>query len=605
MPDEPRQDLPDNEEVTTPNALEQQPVEPQQDAEPDGGDSSPAPAEPDVSDSAPAPVGSDASDGVPAPIEPDASDGGTYAPVEPDAGDDNPTPAEQDGDDGSPMPAEPDASGGVPAPAEPEASDNSPAPAPAEPQAPQTDDGTILHRPAQDQLQVTMPMPSVTAPLPQPTPSPEATPSEQAPTTDSPRLKDVGTTFVRWLRTWIQATKQQVAQHRITTIAIGLACVAALAVVALLNLKAHETPSDEQIISDASAQLSAPAHAQSPYLPDEPLSLQSITVVEKERSQTRKDACDVEVVATYSNEHIETRAEGQLTYVKGNDGWTCSAAAIDKSSHYAKTGVVGDLVLANVGDLLAAADTNDDRESLVSLYRDANLTLAREEFDEEKQTEDITIHCTSSGTFVSYACDLDAHLRFVPASGAWELASASVSNGAKDLGFDPLIGTWTGTFASQSSTSYKCLAAQAQGISITITKANMLQDGGASIEGTVTGTAHLHPDLRKDADSTDGDLLLDETPFTGQLAAREVTEGSFDWLLRSGDDPAGIVFECSLPDVANGSVTLTLELGSATAPDVATATLTTRNLYEDSILLFMRYTREAVFADTFTLEKAS
>lgn len=569
MPDKPRQDLPHDEEITTLDALEQQPVESQQDAEPDSDDSSPMPAEPDASDGTPAPpapAGSDVIDGVPAPVEPDTNDGVSVS-------------------------AEPGASDGTPAP--------------AKPQAPQADDGTILHRPTQDQLQVTMPMPSVTAPLPQPTPSPEATPSEQAPNTDNPSLKDVGTTFVRWLRTWVQATKQQVTQHRMTTIAIGLACVAALAIVALLNLKAHETPSDEQIISDASAQLSVPAHAQSPYLPDEPLSLQSIAVVEKERSQTRKDACDVEVVATYSNEHIETRAEGQLTYVKGNDGWTCTAAAIDKSSHYAKTGVVGDLILANIGELLAAADTNDDRESLVSLYRNANLTLTREEFDEEKQTEDISIHCTSSGTFVSYACDLDAHLRFVPASGAWELASASASDGAKDLGFDPLIGTWKGTFASQSSSSSKCLAAQAQGISITITKANMLQDGGASIEGTVTGTAHLHPDLRKDADSTDGDLTLEETPFTGKLAAREAGDGSFDWLLGSGDGPAGIVFECSLPDVANGSITLTLELGSATAPDAATATLTSHNLYEDSILLFMRYTREAVFADTFTLEKAS
>ena len=590
MPDEPRQDLPHDEEVTTPDALEQQPVEPQQDAEPNSSDSSPTPAEPDSGDSSPAPVESDVSDDTPSPVEPDASDS-TPVSAEPDASVDVPTPAESDVNDSTPAPAEPDAS------------DSSPAP--AEPQAPHADNGMILHRTTQDQLQVTMPMPSVTAPLPQSTPSPEVTPSEQAPNTDNPSLKDVGTTFVRWLRTWTQATKQQVAQHRMTTIAIGLACVAALAVVALLNLKAHETPSDEQIISDASAQLSVPAHAQSPYLPDEPMSLQSIAVVEKERSQTRKDACDVEVVATYSNEHIETRAEGQLTYVKGNDGWTCSAAAIDKSSHYAKTGVVGDLVLANIDELLAAADTNDDRESLVSLYRNANLSLTREEFDEEKQTEDIAIHCTSNGTFVSYACDLEAHLRFVPASGAWELASASASDGAKDLGFEPLIGTWTGTFASQSSTSSKCLAAQAQGISITITKADMLQDGGASIEGTVTGTAHLHPDLRKDADSTDGDLLLEETPFTGQLAAREAGDGSFDWLLGSGDGPAGIVFECSLPDVANGSITLTLELGSATAPDVDTATLTSRNLYEDSILLFMRYTREAVFADTFTLEKAS
>lgn len=461
----------------------------------------------------------------------------------------------------------------------------------------------LLHRPAQDASQITIPMPSVTAPMPQASEAPE--PQQETPGTspENPTLADVGTTFARWLRNWIGAVRDRVTHHQAATIAIGLVCVAIVATFVLLSMDARQTPPNTLITEDAFAQLQTPEHAASPFTPDESLELRSIEVVDKHPSETRKDACDVEVVATFDNEHMETRAEGRLTYVRTDGDWSCTASSIDKVSHYAKTGVDTGLVVENIGELLQAADSDDGRESLASLYRNANITVTDEAFSEEKQAEGLVIHCMSNGTFVSYSCDLEAQFRFAPASGAWELASASVSDGAKDLGFDPLIGTWRGTFASQSSTQAKCLAAQEAGLTIEITQANMTEDGGAVIEGTVSGIAHMHADLSKDVEVAEGDLALESAPFSGHLASQSEQDDPLAWLLEDADAPAGIVFECALQDVANGSIELTLELGSATAPDAATATLTSTHLYEGTLLLIVPYTREAIFADTFTLQK--
>ncbi|MBP3894007.1 MAG: hypothetical protein J6D34_08210 [Atopobiaceae bacterium] len=471
-----------------------------------------------------------------------------------------------------------------------------------EPDAATASHDNLLHRPTQDPTQVTIPMPSVTAPMPQASEAPEPQTEMPGASPDNPTLADVGTTFARWLRNWTRDVRDRATHHHMATIAIGLVCVAIVATFVLLSMDARQTPPNDLITEDAFAQLQTPEHAQSPFLPDEPLELRSVEVVDKQPSKTRKDACDVEVVATFDNDHLETRAEGRLTYVREGGDWSCAASSIDKVSHYAKTGVDTGLTIENAEALLQAADTDDGRESLASLYRNATLTVTDESFSEEKQVEDLVIHCMSNGTFVNYSCDLAAHFRFAPTSGAWELAGASVSEGAKDLGFDPLVGTWRGTFVSQSSTQAKCLAAQEPGLTIDITQASMTQDGGAVIEGAVSGIAHMHQDLRKDVDSTDGDLALEAAPFSGHLVTQGDQSDPVSWLLEE-DAPAGIVFECDLQDVANGSMGLTLELGSATAPDAATATLTSTHRYESTVLLIVPYTREAIFADTFTLQK--
>ena len=450
---------------------------------------------------------------------------------------------------------------------------------------------------------VSNPTGSATQPMPEPVAAPR--PDAPAPTVDAPQLRDVGAAFGGWLRGRIAAASAFFSTHRRLALVLALACVGVILAAVLWGVDAAQTPSDEQVLADARSQLAAPAHTASPYEVDKPLVFQSAEITHKQTSGTRHDACDVDVEAVFGNGAIESRADAQLTYVREGDTWTCTAATVGKASHRALAGVSQERVLGQMEGLLKEADTDSEDESLASLYRNAQVELAEESFDADTQTDTLTLHAASAGTFVSYECDLTARFRFAPASGAWELASATVSDGARDLSFAPLVGTWQGTFAHQEAEVGKCLSARGTGLTVTIERAELTQDGGARIAGTLTGTAHFHATLANDADATEGDAPLEAVPFTGTLSSgyQELDIIS----LLAGNNPisnaAGIVFDCTTQDLAQGRITLTLTFGRADAPDAASATLTSTHAYEDYILLFVPYEREARFVDHFTLEK--
>ena len=449
---------------------------------------------------------------------------------------------------------------------------------------PDTPDGA---RPQDADEAATQPMPHVTTPLPEAIPAPE--PSEARPPTinvDAPSLADVGSTLAAWVKSRAGAIPAFLGSHRLVALLVAGVCVVALLGGVLWGMRTSHMPSDEQVSADAISHLGAPSHTMGSFDLDEPLVLQSVDIASKRPSGSRRDACTVGVVATFTNAGMETRADGELTYVREGDDWTCTAATIGSASHHATSGVSQSLILAHLDELLQTAEPDDDgRSSLSSLYREASCEVTDVFFDEESQTCEYALHLTSTGTFVAYECDLLASFRFAAASGAWELTSVAASKGAKDLGLSPLQGTWRGTFVSQSAGEGRCLAARDAGLEVTITQATMSDDGEARIVGTVSGIAHLHADLSDDANETNGDLPLAETPFEGT------------------SDGEGLVFNCQTQDVAGGTVTLTLTFGTSSAPDEATAMLTSAYAYDDTLLLFIPYRRTAHFADTFTLEK--
>ena len=464
----------------------------------------------------------------------------------------------------------------------------------------------VLHRPQLDEG-TTTPMPAATAPLPHVVDAPEPDdPSPEEVPADAPRLSDVGATFASWVRGRADALGALLASHRLAAALAALACVGAILGIVLWGIDAARVPTDEQVADDARARLAAPSYTVGDYAIDDPLVLTNVEVGTKRASSSRRDACDVTVLATFENGGMETRADAQLTYVREGSDWNCTAATVGKPSHRATAGVSQQKVLDNVSALLQAADHGEDGESLAALYRNARVEVVSDNFDEERQTDSLILHCASTGTFVNYECDLTVHFRFAAASGAWELVEALVSDGADDLGFAPLVGTWQGTFVSQQATEGKCLAARETGLTVVVSDAHATDDGDAVIEGTVSGVAHLHTDLASDATQTEGDLVLDAVPFTGSLSAGDVEQDIIGLL--AGNDPkrdvAGIVFDCTTQDVAGGNVTLTLQFGLADAPDAATATLTSTHAYEDTILLVLPYQREARFVDSFTLAKA-
>lgn len=432
----------------------------------------------------------------------------------------------------------------------------------------------------------TQPMPEATTPLPSPASVPQPATSKPNVNVEAPSLRDVGHTTTAWLKGRAQAAGAFLSTHRLVAIGVALTCVAAALAITLFGLRSSVMPSDEQIRSDALAHLGSPTHTMGSFDLDEPLVLQAVDIVGKHQSRNRNDGCTVDVVATFANAAMETRADAQLTYVREGDGWTCSAGTIGSASHRATAAIDQQLIFDHLDELLQAADQGEDgRSSLASLYRNATTEVSDAYFDEESQTCEYALHLTSSGTFVAYECDLVASFRFAAASGAWELANASASRGAKDLGFSPLVGTWKGTFVKQSADGGRCLAPRDTGLVVEITKATPAKEGGAVIEGMLTGVAHMHAAIEADTDATDGDQKLDSVPFTGTCPDE------------------GLVFTCETQDIAGGTVALTLTFGTSSAPDDASAALISNYTYNSTLLYVIPYQRTDHFTDVFTLEK--
>ena len=447
------------------------------------------------------------------------------------------------------------------------------------------------------QVTATMPLPEpIEAPAASPGESPQPAPEATVPPAPRPPLRER-----------LASPLTALAGHRALVVAALLALAAAIAGVTLFLYRTSQMPPDDLVRTDAQAKLAAPSYTAGPYASDDPLVLDTVEIERKQPSKTRRGACEVNVVATFSSTAMETRADATLTYVHEDGAWSCTAATTGNASHRATAGVSTEKVVGQVDTLLQAADaeTGDKGASLVNLYRNAEVSVVSEEFDEEAQADVVTLHCSSAATFVSYECDLVARFRFAAASGAWELAGAEVSDTARELGFRPLVGTWRGTFQNQVSRSGKCLAARDAGLVVEVRRAAMGEDGGATIEGTVTGVAHLHADAEADAASSEGDVTLDAVPFVGATPTNASTEDLLALLAGTGDKKkrAGIVFECTTQDNPDGEVRLVLEFGSSKAPDEATATLTSTHDYQDVFLGLVPYERESRYDDAFSLEK--
>lgn len=436
--------------------------------------------------------------------------------------------------------------------------------------------------------------------------------SEPTVALEAPRLRDVAATFAGWARAVPRRLGSVVSAHRRLAVASALACIGLVLAGVLFALRQSETPSDRLIMSDARERLSAPTATACDYVSDDPLVLDAVEIARKGASPSRKDACDVALQVRFANAGIEATAGALLTYVRdANDAWSCEAASVDDVSFRALAGVSTDAVAAHVDTLLRAAGSSEDEgEQLVELYRDADVELVGERFNEEQQTDSLTLHCSRGTAFMSRECDLTAHFRFVPASGAWELAEARVSDGAFDLGFQPLVGTWVGTFQTQQAKGGKCLAAREVGLALTIAKASVNKDGVALVEGTLSGVAHLHDPVEGNVEADEGDELLEDVPFAGTLRTADGT-GSvqadlFGLLLGEDEAPSGdgIVFDCVTQDLAHGTVRLTLDFGAGDNPDAATATLTSEHPYLETFALFWTYEATVRYEDTFTLSKA-
>lgn len=370
--------------------------------------------------------------------------------------------------------------------------------------------------------------------------------------------------------------------------------------------RTNNLPDLDFIEQDARARIEAPVYSGGYFGNDDRLILSQVTVGACRHSEQAPEGSDLDqtfgatsyatadVMVSYQNEGVLATKTATLGYAKQNEEWIdAGEVANEQVSFLATAGVNQRKALVNIGQLLERATSGRTLEagqpSLATLYDGATYEVTSSTFDEAAQTDTLTISMSKGGRFSSYECAVVANFSFTPATGMWELASATVTDDAWMRRFDPLVGTWSGTFKSQTvNTGAKCLAGGDEPFSVTISSWESTATG-ARITGTLTAVAHFHQSPEKDQAKTEGDKVLENVPFTATLYEPEDARLSSE-----------AVFIAALPENVGGNTSLTLEFGSGSDAAAVTATVTSEHSFEDTFLL-IPYQNKVIYADTYTL----
>lgn len=412
----------------------------------------------------------------------------------------------------------------------------------------------------------------------------------------APRLRDVTGTFGDYVRGRREALSSFVRRHRAATALLAALAVVAVAALAIAFAQAGRVPGGELIATDARERLSAPTYSSGTFGHDDALVAREVDVRRVTRSGSASEGgnaqfgasgyASAEVVVSYTGSYVSADQGATLEYALLDGSWVDVGGARDvEVAWHASAGVDQEKVVRNAHLLLKRADDQGVPEGdlpLVELYANAVAEVSDERFDADAQTDTLTLTLTRSEAFYSYTCTMTVTFAFRQASGQWEVESVSVADGARERSLEALLGTWTGTFQSQDTDGEKCLAAREAGLTVVVSEA-----GGSEVSGTVSGVAHYHERPSKDATGCEGDLALDQAPFTAKLAESE--DGS-------------LTFEAALPEDVDGSATLTLSFGADGDPSAVTASLTSSYQHTGSILFFP-VDETLTYTDLFSLKK--
>ena len=431
---------------------------------------------------------------------------------------------------------------------------------------------------------------TATAVAPTPAPS-EPWGAEQAGHVDAKRSPAAG-------------AREFIAAHK--PLAIGSVALLAIvvALLAIAGFRAASVPANDVIIADARTRVNAPDYDGGTWGDASELRVVKVEVKSVNRSEAPQDSSDAQfgasgyatadVVATFENGSVRATKEATLGFAKVSGNWVAIGSETDAGVSYEPTAGVSEAKLReNVAVLLDRAeqklDTKKGELSLAGIYANGQVDVAASDYDADAKTDAVTLSCSKTGTFDSYACQVQATFSFRSVSGLWEITDISVPTDAKARGFSPLLGTWTGTFQSQEADGGKCLAAADSPLSITFSaqQAGATDGKGAQVTGTISCLAHFHGQPSRDSQGVTGDEALAGVALTATCG---------------GSSADTITFTGTLPDQAGGKVTVELDFGSSDDAGAATAKVTT-SYEKESSFLFIPYTETVTYTDTYLLRK--
>lgn len=383
-------------------------------------------------------------------------------------------------------------------------------------------------------------------------------------------------------------------------LAIVGGAAAALLIVAIAAFAAlTDGPSEAQIKKDVEQQAISWASGGN-YGYADAYEVTSIDVIEKKKEEVPTGAqglfggigstiYTVKVKAKANNGSIDSEAVLSGGYVKYEGKWQPLSLAVETMTSRATKGVSPDKVSENAIQILAAAEGDGQRGELSSIYQDAKVKVGKVAFDEDAQTSKVKITYTAEDTFTSAKAKVTASFAFE--NNTWSLLSAQADEGAKTISYDKLIGTWKGTFEETDhgkAGGANCYGAEGSVPELTITS---VDPKSLKIEGTFTGLLHDHAVLKNDANSCDGDRVMEATPFTGTLV-----ESSY---------PYGKVgAKCSFPSSGGSTTQISFGFGTNSDDDPNGAYLKVLHCFQCDLDTFFLPDPQEKWEDVYRLEKA-
>lgn len=383
-------------------------------------------------------------------------------------------------------------------------------------------------------------------------------------------------------------------------LAIAGGAAAALLIVAIAAFAAlTDGPSEAQIKKDVEQQAISWASGGN-YGYADAYEVTSIDVIEKKKEEVPTGAQElfggigntvytVKVKAKANNGSIDSEAVLIGGYVKYEGKWQSVSLSVDTMTSRATKGVNPDKVWENASQILAAAEGDGQRGELSSIYQDAKIMVGKVAFDEDAQTSKVKLTYTVEDAFSSAKATVTANFEF--SNNAWSLLSAQADEGAKTISYDKLIGTWKGTFEDTDHGKVggaNCYGAEGSVPQLTITS---VDPGSLKIEGTFTGLLHDHAALKNDANSCDGDRVMEATPFTGTLV-----ESSY---------PYGKVgAKCSFPPNGGSTTQISFGFGTNSDDDPNGAYLKVLHCFQCDLDTFFLPDPQERWEDVYRLEKA-
>lgn len=424
------------------------------------------------------------------------------------------------------------------------------------------------------------------------------------------RLADVRRSAASYLAGRAALTRAFVRRHRVASVALGVLAVAVVGLLALAFAHTGNVPSQDFVAQDAPTRLEAPAYDPGLYGADDILVARQTDVKRVARTPGAIQStgaqfgasgyAQADVLVSYSGKAVSAQTTATLGYARTNDAWQPTGSPENVQTAWtALAGVDQKKVVANVSALLAQAEADFDNAgasqaarsmTLAQVYDGARVSVEAESFDADAQTDSLTLTLVKASAFEAYTCTLNVVFSFSPASGQWGVSELACSKDAKTRTFDPVLGSWEGTFQSQATDGSKCLAAGDKGLAITISKAR--SDANTDqLTGTVSGLAHYHDHPADDSRECEGDTVFEDVAFTATLVGGR-------------DDATGsnLAFVATLPEEVGGTVTVTLGFGTADDPQRVTALVKTTYPHTGSFL-FIPYEETIVYEDLFVLER--